>query len=153
MKRGKVRPLAVCVIIEGGNILVQEGYDVVKKELFYRPLGGKIKFREKGSKTIVRELKEEIQADIVDILYLGTIENIFTYNGEDGHEIVRIYSGKISNKDLKNKRTIRGFESDGEPIKAVWLPITKFIGTSLTQNKKSAPPLYPDGLPELIQNL
>ncbi len=103
MKRGKVRPLAICVIIEDGNILVQEGFDQVKMDVFYRPLGGKIKFGELGSVTVARELFEEINAEIINIQYLGTLENIFTYNGDDGHEIVLVYSGRIKNLNLFTK--------------------------------------------------
>jgi len=151
MKRGKVRPLAVCVIIEGGNILVQEGFDNVKKDVFYRPLGGKIKFGELGSETVIRELFEEIKAEINDIRYLGTLENIFTYNGDDGHEIVLIYSGRINNRNLLTNKTFFGYESDGEPIKAVWLPLTNFYKNGQVIPNDQNRPLYPDGILELIQ--
>ena len=150
MKRGKVRPLAICVIIENGNILVQEGFDQVKMDVFYRPLGGKIKFGELGSVTVARELFEEINAEIINIQYLGTLENIFTYNGDDGHEIVLVYSGRIKNLNLFTNQTILGHESDGESIKAVWLPLTYFLENDQDTLNDRNPPLYPDGLIKLI---
>jgi ADP-ribose pyrophosphatase YjhB (NUDIX family) len=152
MKRGKVRPIAICVIIEGENILVQEGFDHVKQEVFYRPLGGKVKFGEPGSVTVARELFEEINAEIDDIRCLGTLENIFTYNGDDGHEIVLIYSGRMKNLSLFTNQTILGHESDGEPIKAVWLPLSTFLENHQISHDILKPPLYPDGLIKIIQN-
>jgi len=152
MKRGKIRPIAVCIIIEGGNILVQEGFDHVKNEVFYRPLGGKIKFGELGSMTVVRELFEEIEAELQDIRYLGTLESIFTYNGDDGHEIVLIFSGKIINLNFLSDQPIMRYESDGEPIKAVWLPLKTFIEYDRNFHNDRKPLLYPDGLTNIIKN-
>lgn len=36
----RIRPLAICVFRHQDRILVAEGYDPVKDEHFYRPLGG-----------------------------------------------------------------------------------------------------------------
>ncbi len=47
-KKKRVRPLAICVFRHHDRILVMEGYDPVKKEHFYRPLGGGIEFGEPG---------------------------------------------------------------------------------------------------------
>jgi ADP-ribose pyrophosphatase YjhB (NUDIX family) len=152
MKRGKIRPIAVCVIVEGKKILLQKGYDKVKEEVFYRPLGGKIKFGELGSMTVIRELFEEIEAQIEDVRYLGTIESIFTYNGDNGHEIVLIYSGRINNLNQFTNQIILGHETDGEPIKAVWLPLTHFINNNQNSHNDQKNPLYPDGLIKIIQN-
>ena len=60
MKAGKIRPLAICVFLHQGRILVSVGYDSVKKQTFYRPLGGKIEFGEPSAETVRRELMEEI---------------------------------------------------------------------------------------------
>ena len=44
MQQSRIRPLAMCVFRKGERILVAEGYDRVKGEVFHRPLGGAIKF-------------------------------------------------------------------------------------------------------------
>jgi len=93
MKKNKIRPLAICVFCNHNRILVAEGYDPVKKQTFYRPLGGGIEFGESSEHTIHRELMEEIGAEVSDLKYLGTLENIFVFNGEPGHEIVMVYDG------------------------------------------------------------
>jgi NADH pyrophosphatase NudC (nudix superfamily) len=70
MKPGKVRPLAIGVFRHKGRILAAEGYDRVKKQTFYRPLGGKIEFGETGAEAVARELLEEIGAAVTDLRYL-----------------------------------------------------------------------------------
>ena len=91
----QIRPLAICIFSHGNKILVSEERDPAKGEIFYRPLGGGIEFGEHSTDTIHRELIEEIEAKVKDLVYLGTIENIFTFNGIPGHEIVQVYDGAL----------------------------------------------------------
>jgi len=81
MKPQKIRPLAICVFRHEDRILVAEGRDEIKDETFYRPLGGAIEFGEYARDTLVRELREEIGAEIGDLQYLGALENVFAYMG------------------------------------------------------------------------
>ena len=145
MKPGKVRPIAVCVFRKDDHILVAEGCDATKQQFFYRPLGGTIEFGEYSQETVVRELKEEIGADITDVRHLATIENIFTYNGQTGHEIVQVYEGSFVDKSIYEMGTIIGHEPDDASIKAVWKPLIDF--------KEGKAPLYPDGLVEVLEQI
>jgi 8-oxo-dGTP pyrophosphatase MutT (NUDIX family) len=144
MKPGKVRPIAICIIRKDSSILVAEGDDTVKKQVFYRPLGGTIEFSEYSRDTVVRELREEIGAELTDVRYLGTIENIFTYNGQTGHEIVLVYEGTFADRSFYEKESIEGVEIDDSPIRAVWKSLTDF--------ENGQAPLYPDGLLELLHS-
>ena len=94
MKKKRIRPLAICVFRRNDRILVAEGYDSIKKQTFYRPLGGAIEFGERGEDTVRRELKEEINVEVGELHYIGTLENIFIFNGTPGHEIVIVYDGR-----------------------------------------------------------
>lgn len=145
MKPGKVRPLAVCVFRREGRILVAEGYDRVKRQTFYRPLGGRIAFGETGAQTVIREVREEIGAEVADVRYLGTLENIFTYNGQPGHEIVRVYDGVLTDEALYRRQAIEGRDGDTLLFVARWLPLEDF-------RRPGAPPLYPDGLLALLDD-
>jgi len=141
----QIRPLAICIFRDGDRILVGEGYDPVKRETFYRPLGGGIEFGEHAEETIRRELREEIGAEAVSLQYLFTLENIFTFNGETGHEIVMVFDGRLVDEALYAQEIIEGQEFDGfrqAPLKAVWMRIEEF-GPKL--------PLYPDGLLEHLK--
>jgi len=85
-----IRPLAICLFRHTDKILVSEEHDPSKGETFYRPLGGGIEFGEHSLDTIYRELMEEIGAEVKDLVYLGTLENIYVFNGIPGHEIVQV---------------------------------------------------------------
>lgn len=144
MKPGKIRPLAVCVFSHEGRILAAEGYDAVKQEMFYRPLGGRIEFGETGAQTVERELNEEIHAAVTNLRYLGTLENIFTYNGQPGHEIVLVYDGELLDATLYGREAVEGWEDDDHLLfVARWKSLDEFRGAG-------APPLYPAGLLALL---
>lgn len=44
-----------------GQILLHKAYDAVKKEMIYRPLGGRIEFHEFGKSATAREIAEGIE--------------------------------------------------------------------------------------------
>lgn len=140
----QIRPIAICVFLNNNRILVMEGYDPVKNEHFYRPLGGGIEFGENSKDTICRELMEEIniEVDEVTLRYLGTVENIFTFNGNAGHEIVLVYDGVLKEPKVYEQAVIRGKEANGEDIHALWMSLDEF------GNGKSI--LYPTGLVEML---
>lgn len=143
MKPNVIRPLAICVFHHNGRILAAEGYDPVKRQTFYRPLGGAIEFSETSAATIGRELAEELGAAVTELRYLGTVENIFTYMGETGHEIVMVYDGAFVDRALYDRPVIEGAEDDGVAFRAVWVALDDCADPA-------APPLYPTGLLALL---
>ena len=74
----EIRPIALGLAIKDNKLLVSEGYDKVKKQTFYRCLGGGIEFLEKSEDTLKREFLEEINVNITVNDFLGISENIFT---------------------------------------------------------------------------
>ena len=140
----QIRPIAICVFLYNNHILVAEGYDPLKDEYFYRPLGVGIEFGETSAETICRELMEElnVQVDRESLRYLGALENIFHFNGTAGHEIVLIYDGALKESGLYEQAVIPGKEANGENIRSVWKRLDEFgVGKSI---------LYPTGLLELL---
>lgn len=141
----QIRPIAICVFLKNNRILVSEGYDPIKNEYFYRPLGGGIEFGESSKETICRELMEEIsmEVDEATLTYLGAVENIFTFNGNLGHEIVIIYDGTLKDSNAYEQAELFGKEANGEEIRAVWKDLNEFgEGKSI---------LYPTGLLEILK--
>ncbi|HWQ45957.1 MAG TPA: NUDIX hydrolase, partial [Longilinea sp.] len=136
MRPGKIRPIVLCIFQHRSRILVSEGYDHIKQEAFYRPLGGGIEFGESSKQAIIREIREELAQEITALRYLGTLENIFTYNGETGHEIVFVYDGKFTDPSVYQKTTLNGIE-DKDHFTAIWMPVASF--------KNHVSPLYPTG--------
>lgn len=140
----QIRPLAICVFLNSHRILVMEGYDPIKNERFYRPLGGGIEFGERSKETICRELREEINVEVDEttLRYLGMLENIFTFNGNAGHEIVLIYDGALKDSGAYEQAIIQGKEASGESLRALWKDLDEFgEGQAI---------LYPNGLLELL---
>ena len=142
MKMNRIRPIAICVFRNDDRIFVFEGYDSVKDETFYRPLGGGIEFGEHSRDAIVREVREEIGQGIVNLRYLGAVENVFTCNGKRGHEIVLVYEGEFADAAMYARESLEGMEDSGERFKALWKPMSGF--------EQGQWPLYPDGLLELL---
>ena len=144
MKPNAIRPIAICVFQHDGRILAAEHYDPVKQQPFYRPLGGAIEFGEHSADTLVRELQEELGAAVTDLRYLGALENVFTYNGQRGHEIVMVYDGAFADRSLYGQASLDGAEDSGAPFRAVWLPLADC-------RLPAAPPVYPTGLLDLLE--
>jgi 8-oxo-dGTP pyrophosphatase MutT (NUDIX family) len=143
-RKRRIRTVAICVFRHRDRILVNQGYDPVKDEYFYRPLGGAIEFGEPSAETVCRELKEELNVavDKESLRYLGAVENIFIFNGNPGHEIVLIYDGLLKDSKLYEQAVIVGKETGGEDMRAVWKALGEF------REGKSI--LYPTGLLEML---
>lgn len=140
---GRIRPIAICVFRDGSRILVGDGHDTVKDEVFYRPAGGGIHFGEDSLDAMRREMREELGVDVGEPRLIGVLENRFTCDGKPGHEIVFVYDGKLGDPSLYEVASFKGQESDGQTFNALWLDIDD-IGPD-------TPPVYPDGLVELLQ--
>ena len=104
MFKESIRPLVVAVIKKEDKILVMPGYDKVKNEHFYRLPGGGIEFGETSQEALKREFREEIGAEIKIIKQLGISENIFTYEGKQGHEIVIAYEAELDEEYMAKSK-------------------------------------------------
>jgi 8-oxo-dGTP pyrophosphatase MutT (NUDIX family) len=143
MKPGFIRPIAICVFRHDGRILAAEYDDPDRNGPFYRPLGGTIEFGEYSAATVERELAEELGAAVTGLRYLGALENVFTYNGQTGHEIVMVYDGEFVDRSLYKREALDGVDNDETLLRAVWITLDDW-------RKPDAPPLYPTGLLELL---
>lgn len=114
----QIRPLSVAVLRQGNKVLAMECFDSVKQQVFYRLVGGGIEFGEKAEETVVREFQEELGLQVKISKRLGVEENIFTYEGKEGHEIVFFFETEFINsadylqefhlqeKELKKNRIV-----------------------------------------------
>lgn len=101
---------------------------------FHRLLGGSIELGERAVDAAVREIAEELRFDVTDLQFLGVVENIFTFEGEHGHEVVFIYRAAVPTGIVPDEGAWFA-EDDGAPMYVQWRALDE-----------AAPPLYPDGL-------
>ena len=139
-----IRPLALVLVRrDDGAILAAPGFDHVKKQRFYRPLGGGIEFGERAEDAARRELREELGAELTDLRLLGTFENLFTYQGQPGHELIWLYEARFTDRALYQRDVVIADES-GSKFEVHWVPFETF--------QRGEAPLYPDGLFDLLQS-
>lgn len=131
------RPIVICLFRNNGRILADKARDSVKDQVFYRPLGGMIEFGERSIDAIKREIFEETKQEIKNLKYLGTLENIFTYEGKSGHEIVMVYDAEFVNPEMNQKEEIDVSEGSIRS-KAYWL--------SENDCKERKVRIYPEGI-------
>jgi len=142
IQRRRPRAIALCVFSNKERILVEEGYDPLKQQHFYRPIGGGIEYGEYSRDALIREIHEEINAEVQQVRYLGVLENIFSFAGEQGHEIAFIYDALFVDLAFYRRERFDGVEDDNTSITVVWKALSFFDEGNV--------PLYPDGLMELL---
>jgi len=138
-----IRAKVVGVFRNGNRILVCEDYDSVKKESFCYAPGGRIEFDELSLAALRREMAEELATEIENPRLLGVVENLFTYEGKRGHEIVFVYEAGLKNKALYATERIVARESDGVPFNLVWI--------NMDSAKAGDLPVYPNGLLQMLE--
>lgn len=141
MPDARIRTLSLVIVRRNDDLLVLVGYDPQTEERFHRPLGGGIEFGESGIDAVRRELLEELDAELTDVDFFGTLENIFTYDGTPGHEIVQLFEAKLANQSLYEREDIIGLEGSIE-IPVRWLPLQAV--------RDGREVLYPKGLIGLL---
>lgn len=134
----RIRPIALVVFRRrDGAILAAPGFDKVKSQAFYRPLGGEIEFQELAEDAARREIREELGAEIENLKFLQVFENIFTFLGARGHELVWVYEATFVDQSFTERDVVFALEGDAS-FEVHWVPLQRFVDGEV--------PLYPDGL-------
>ncbi len=116
------------------------GFDEVKNERFFRPLGGAIEFGELAEDALRREIREELGLELQNPIQLAVLENRFEYRGRPGHEIVFVFDASFVDARPYSEKTVTIRES-GWAGPAEWLDLAQPLPG----------PLYPEGLRELLR--
>ena len=74
--------------------------------------------------------------------FAGVVENIYTFEGEPGHEILLLYEAEFADPALYEQEVLAGVEA--EPKTGVWRDLSGPDGGL---------PLYPPGLAEIVAQL
>jgi putative intracellular protease/amidase/ADP-ribose pyrophosphatase YjhB (NUDIX family) len=139
----KIRPLALALIRnKEGKYLFHKAHDKVKGETFYRPLGGGIEFSESGQIALEREIREELSQEVHVSELMASFENIFTFEGRRGHEIILLFPAKFKDESICERQELDIFESGVVVGKAVW--------RSVADIKVEGAQLYPNGIERML---
>lgn len=101
-------------------------------------LGGGIEFGETGKDALKREFMEELGVEINVKKRLGVLENLFTFENQQGHEICLLYSVELSDKNVSEKEKLPMIEPQHAGKFAEYIDV-------------NTPHIYPDGWQELIK--
>ncbi len=137
----RIRVLALGLIQRDNRVFLSQGYDSTRQLTFYRALGGGVEFGEPSARALEREFWEELQAELRDIEYLGCLENIFTYNGKPGHEIIQLYRCGFVDPKFYECESLQFQEGERTKI-ARWVAIEPLLHGELT--------LYPEGFSQYL---
>ncbi|MBJ9986324.1 NUDIX domain-containing protein [Acinetobacter sp. S40] len=132
-----IKAKALCIFRYENKFLLSHGYDPSKNEHYLRPIGGSIEFGETSLQAIEREVFEEINQQITHPKLLGVLENLFSFNRQQGHEIVFLYEANFLDRKIYNQGEIKGHETDGSTYIAQWITLEQLA---------SGYPVYPKGI-------
>lgn len=140
MAWNRVRPIALALIRRDDELLV--GRHEAEGSVFYRPLGGGIEVGEYAEEAVAREIQEELGWTLDPIGRRGVFENIFTYRGEQGHEIVFVVEAAFADEAAYRQETFVAEDDQSPSILATWIPVSQLVGEEAT--------LYPTGLVDFL---
>jgi ADP-ribose pyrophosphatase YjhB (NUDIX family) len=120
------------------ELLATPGFDHQKQTPFFRLIGGHVEMGETAADAVLREIKEELGINMTIAKPLGWLENIFTYNGDVGHELIALFETSFINpNDIQDAYHFTEHNQDGtiRTYTAAWV--------NIAAARQSSTPIYP----------
>ena len=138
-----IRVKAIGLAWHEDRLLAAEVLDDRGKVKGVRPLGGSVEFGERWQDALKREFMEELGLAIEIEGEAAVLENIFTHEGVQGHEVVFVATVRLPPNSIQSHDAIPFSEGDDTRCTARWFDLEQL-------DRPSAPALYPNGLGQLI---
>jgi ADP-ribose pyrophosphatase YjhB (NUDIX family) len=122
MKQNRIRVKALAWIEDKGFLFVVKLHDSIKGDDYYRPVGGSVEFGERAHEAVVREVREELNTEIALLASPFVVENLFTCDGEQGHEIDFLFPARFTEITFYERKTYDLVEANGDKADALWIP-------------------------------
>lgn len=127
-----------CIPVYEDMVLLHKGIH----DDFWTIVGGRVKVNESTEVALRREVREELQQEIITEKFLSFVENFFTYNFQEFHELLTIYLVKFKDNEITNRSEFQVI--DGENILIFkWFNIKEILNLTVK----------PDFLKDMIINI
>jgi len=121
-----IRVVALGAVRRDNELLVQVEESPETGAPFHRLLGGGVEFGEHSQEAVVREFDEELGVELAEPTLTGTFEQVFSYNGETGHEVWRVYEATIRETWPYNRGSFRFVEPElATEHLTRWMPVER----------------------------
>lgn len=142
--KARIRVIALALIRDGDRLFLSRGYDPATQRRFWRPLGGGVEFGERSAAALQREFREEIDRSIEILAPPILFENVFTFNGRPGHEIILMHEARFEDAAMLSVEPFEFSEpgAGGSTHLVQWVTIERL--------RSGSEPLYPTGLLEYV---
>jgi ADP-ribose pyrophosphatase YjhB (NUDIX family) len=130
-KQNRIRVKALAWLQQDDALFVVKMHDSVKGDEYYRPIGGTVEFGETTRDTLQREVKEELGTTINITGDPLIFENLFTCDGERGHEIDYLYPASFTDPAFMEERVFPLLEANDASFDAEWIELVKFLNDEL----------------------
>ena len=130
-KQNRIRVKALAWLQQDDALFVVKMHDSVKGDDYYRPIGGTVEFGETTRDTLLREVKEELGTTINITDNPLILENLFTCDGERGHEIDYLYPASFTSAAFLQRKVFPLLEANGANFDAEWIDLSRFLSGEL----------------------
>jgi 8-oxo-dGTP pyrophosphatase MutT (NUDIX family) len=121
------------------RLLAAEVMDDIGRVKGVRPLGGTVEFGETAEAALIREFHEELGITVTPLGPPVFMENIYTYEGSPGHEIIAVFDVAFPADMFAGASRITFKEGDGTACFAEWFALDEL-------DLPGRPLLFPSGL-------
>lgn len=141
----RIRVIVIGLAWNDGRLLAAEVTTDAGIVKGVRPLGGSIEFGETREEALRREFMEELSVEIEIVGPWHALENIYTHEGQVGHEIVFAAEVVLRDPSLYQKDRISFTEDNSDQHawhQAGWFAPAELEALGIA--------LYPDGLADFV---